>query len=70
MFWAFKLSLDVNILAFFGHFNQKLGEILFTILVTLARNHLPNFVQQDKTLAEFSAQDAGVHLHTNNNKTA
>jgi len=67
---GFQIKLGCKYFGFFGHFYQKLGEILFTILVTLARNHLPNFVQQDKTLAEFSAQDAGVHLHTNNNKTA
>jgi hypothetical protein len=31
MFWAFNLSVDVPILALFGHFFQKLGEILFNI---------------------------------------
>ncbi len=35
MFWAFKLSFDVDILVFLVHFLQKLGEILFSFLVTL-----------------------------------
>jgi hypothetical protein len=35
MFWAFKLSFGVDILAFFGHFFQKLGKILFSYMVTL-----------------------------------
>jgi len=35
MFWAFKLSFGVDILAFFGHFFQKLGKILFSYVITL-----------------------------------
>jgi hypothetical protein len=35
MFWAFKLSFDVDNTVFLGHFFQKLGEIGFNFLVTL-----------------------------------
>jgi hypothetical protein len=35
MFWALKLSFGVDILAFSGHFFQKLGKILFIYLVAL-----------------------------------
>ncbi len=37
MFWTFKLSFNLDILTFFGHFVQKLGSILINFLVTLAR---------------------------------
>jgi hypothetical protein len=35
MFQNFKLSFDVDILAFFGHFIQILGKIFINFLVTL-----------------------------------
>ncbi len=35
MFWTFKLSFNVDILTFFGHFVQKLGKNLILFLVTL-----------------------------------
>jgi hypothetical protein len=34
IFWAFKLSFDIDI---FGHFFPKFGKILFKFLVTLVR---------------------------------
>jgi hypothetical protein len=33
--WALKFNYDVDILVFFGHSFQNLGEILFNFLVTL-----------------------------------
>ncbi len=42
MFWAFKLSFDIDIL---GHFFQKLGKILFCFLVTL------HFSQQQNAIS-------------------
>ena len=35
MFWAFKLSSEVDILAFWATFSPIFGEILFSFLVTL-----------------------------------
>jgi hypothetical protein len=35
MFWAFKLSFDVDVLVFWATFLQNLGKILFYFLVTL-----------------------------------
>ncbi len=35
MFWAFKLSSEVDILAFLATFPLILGKILFSFLVTL-----------------------------------
>jgi hypothetical protein len=35
MFWAFKLSFEVEISVFWATFFQTLGEILFRFLVTL-----------------------------------
>ncbi len=40
MFWIFKLSFNVDILKCFGHFFQKLGNVLINFLVTLSLKHL------------------------------
>ncbi len=42
MFWAFKLSFDLDILVFWTIF-QKLGNILFNFLVTLAPQYKYGF---------------------------
>ncbi len=51
---AFKLSFDIAMLVFFGHFFPKLGELLFELLVTLnteGEGHLRK--REDKLNREF-----------------
>jgi hypothetical protein len=65
MFWTFKLSFNVDILTYFGHFVQTLGEILINFLVTLAKNliEMPRiFNKRFKSIFVVKTVHTGINL--------
>ncbi len=56
MFWAFKLGFGVDILAFLATFFQKLGNILFSFLVTLPPSNSLYHYQSIQNQESYSRQ--------------